>query len=230
MLDARIALPEAALTREGFVLVNQVTVVSDFYADQQVEGIYLRNSKRLSGNNSTMCSMRKCLTTRVAPVRKTCAGNANCVKRQRLYTTIFQPFRYPHRDEYFERNAEARETLADKPFAIINVWRSTNGVIQQKPLAICDALSVEPEDFIAVTRQTKNHVGELQLAVYNPEQCWYYYPGMDMDEALVFKTFDSRADGRSRYILHSAFDLPDTTAATPIRESIEARCLVFFSE
>ena len=41
VLDARIALPEAALTREGFVLVNQVTVVSDFYADQQVEGIYL---------------------------------------------------------------------------------------------------------------------------------------------------------------------------------------------
>ena len=132
------------------------------------------------------------------------------------------------RDEYFERNAEARETLADKPFAIINVWRSTNGVIQQKPLAICDALSVEPEDFIAVTRQTKNHVGELQLAVYNPEQCWYYYPGMDMDEALVFKTFDSRADGRSRYILHSAFDLPDTTAATRSEKVLKRAAWYFF--
>ena len=44
----------------------------------------------------------------------------------------------------------------------------------------------------------------------------------------MFKTFDSRTDGRPRFTLHSAFDLPNTTETTPIRESIEARCLIFF--
>ncbi len=62
----------------------------------------------------------------------------------------------------------------------------------------------------------------------NAEQRWYYFPRMQMDEALLFKTFDSETDGRTRFTIHSSF--PDPTAppdASP-RESIETRCLVFF--
>jgi hypothetical protein len=51
---------------------------------------------------------------------------------------------------------------------------------------------------------------------------------MQMDEALLFKTFDSETDGRTRFTIHSSFEDPDAPADAPPRESIETRCLVFF--
>jgi hypothetical protein len=51
---------------------------------------------------------------------------------------------------------------------------------------------------------------------------------MQMNEALLFKTIDSETDGRTRFTIHSSFELPDAPADAPPRESIETRCLVFF--
>jgi len=51
---------------------------------------------------------------------------------------------------------------------------------------------------------------------------------MQMDEALIFKTFDSETDGRTRFTIHSSFEDPNAPAGTLPRESIETRCLVFF--
>jgi hypothetical protein len=49
-----------------------------------------------------------------------------------------------------------------------------------------------------------------------------------MDEALLFKTFDSATDGRARFTIHSSVVDPTAPADAPPRESIETRCLVFF--
>ncbi len=229
VLDARIAIPDASLEREGFVLINQVSAVSDFYADKQVEEIYLPEIKALIRQQ-----LDNALHVEIFDyTRRTSEESLRRERKLREAAAIVHNdysscSGIRTRDEYFERDTEATNTLGDKPFSIINVWRSINGVVQQKPLTVCDASSVASEDLIAVTRQAKNHTGELQLAVYNPAQRWYYYPQMQMDEALVFKTFDSRTDGRTRFLLHSAFDLPGATELTPVRESIEARCLVFF--
>jgi hypothetical protein len=51
---------------------------------------------------------------------------------------------------------------------------------------------------------------------------------MQMDEALLFKTFDSATDGRARFTIHSSVVDPTAPADAPPRESIETRCLVFF--
>ena len=51
---------------------------------------------------------------------------------------------------------------------------------------------------------------------------------MQMNEALLFKTFDSATDGRARFTIHSSFDDPTSPADAPPRTSIETRCLVFF--
>jgi hypothetical protein len=42
------------------------------------------------------------------------------------------------------------------------------------------------------------------------------------------KTYDSEADGRARFIGHSAFDDPETPPDAPMRESIEIRTAAFF--
>ena len=68
----------------------------------------------------------------------------------------------------------------------------------------------------------------VQVALHNPGQRWYYFPWMQADEALLFKTFDSETDGRARFTIHTSFEDPDAPADAPPRESIETRCLVFF--
>ena len=56
---------------------------------------------------------------------------------------------------------------------------------------------------------------------------WYFYPEMNRDEVLMFKTYDSE---EKPFIptLHSAFDHPDTPEGASPRESIEVRAVCFF--
>ena len=113
-------------------------------------------------------------------------------------------------------------------FAIVNVWRSIAGPIYNHPLVLCDAATVKPEDLVSVERRAEERTGELQVALHDPGHRWYYFPEMQMDEALLFKTFDSETDGRSRFTIHSSFEDPNAPVDAPPRESIETRCLLFF--
>ena len=49
-------------------------------------------------------------------------------------------------------------------------------------------------------------------------------------EALLIKCYDSKTDGRARFVAHTAFDDPTTPPNAPPRESIELRTLVFHPE
>jgi hypothetical protein len=51
---------------------------------------------------------------------------------------------------------------------------------------------------------------------------------MRSDEVMLIKCYDSVADGRARFVPHSAFVDPTTPAGSPPRESIELRTLVFY--
>ena len=51
---------------------------------------------------------------------------------------------------------------------------------------------------------------------------------MTPDEAVFFKVYDSANDGRARYTLHTAFELPDADPAAAPRHSLETRLLAFF--
>jgi hypothetical protein len=113
-------------------------------------------------------------------------------------------------------------------FAIVNVWRSIAGPVLNHALTLCDAATVRPDDLVSVERRAEERIGELQVALHHPGQRWYYFPEMQMDEALLFKTFDSATDGRARFTIHTSFEDPGAAADAAPRESIETRCLVFF--
>lgn len=113
-------------------------------------------------------------------------------------------------------------------FAIVNVWRSMAGPVKNHPLVFCDAATVGPADLVSVERRSEERVGELQVALHSRSQRWYYYPEMQMDEAVLIKTFDSETDGRARFTIHSSCEIPGVPNDTPPRESIETRCLLFF--
>ena len=87
-----------------------------------------------------------------------------------------------------------------------------SGPVYNNPLVLCDAATVKPDDLVSVERRAENRIGELQVALHSSEHRWYYFPEMQMDEALLFKTFDSETDGRARFTIHTSFENPHAPA------------------
>ena len=123
---------------------------------------------------------------------------------------------------------EEADELSKRRFAIIQVWRPIRYPVETHPLAIADARSVSPADFIISERRYPNRVGQTYAIAYNPKHKWYWLPHQARDEALVFKVYDSAKDGRARWTAHTAFDDPTTPPNARPRESIEIRTLAFF--
>ena len=122
---------------------------------------------------------------------------------------------------------EEAEALLRKPFAIVNVWRPIT-TVESFPLTLCDARTVEPDALIRAERRAKDRIGEIFVARFEPKQRWVYFPNMTTDEVILIKTFDSRADGRTRWCIHTAVDIQDTEPHAAPRESIETRVFAFF--
>lgn len=134
--------------------------------------------------------------------------------------------------------AAGRSDLADRPVAFVNLWRPIVGPVYDQPLAVCDARSVAPSDlinteilhFMEDDLVVPRHRGDVHSVLYNPEHRWNYIRAMEPDEFLLLKCFDSRIDGRARFMPHTAFENPACPADFIPRESIEVRTLVVFDE
>jgi hypothetical protein len=122
---------------------------------------------------------------------------------------------------------EAEELLRGR-FRIVNVWRPLNGPVQANPLAVADSATVLDEDLIPVEHRYPERTGETAGVKYNEGQKWYYLSGMENNERLFLKCYDSdETVGRYGRVPHTAFDDPRTPKDAPGRESIEVRALVF---
>jgi hypothetical protein len=122
---------------------------------------------------------------------------------------------------------EDAERLLRGRVQIINLWRPIRGPLRDMPLAVCDAQSMRPEQLVASDLVYENRVGETYSVTYDAAHRWYYVPGMETDEVLLLKCYDSKTDGRARFAPHTAFVDPTTPPGAPPRESIELRALVF---
>ena len=111
-------------------------------------------------------------------------------------------------------------------YCIVNLWRSIGGVIEDSPLAFCAAQSVSTQDLVPAKLHYGHRIGEIYLLRFNPAHRWQYLDAMDTHDVAVFKQFDSRVSGVSRFVPHSAFDLPQARSARSRRRSVEARVLV----
>ena len=121
--------------------------------------------------------------------------------------------------------------VSGKRLMNVNVWRGTKPV-ENSPLAVCDARSVEKGDFMLVRfgktddPVTPETPGGLNMA-YNPKHEWYYFPDMQPDEALVFRLFDT-ADPAWHMSGHTAIEDPTSRPGAPKRESFEVRTIAIF--
>lgn len=226
--DARPIADELSLDVEGFELIQQKSAVRDFWNEDEVRSVYYPEVERLlkavTGANKVFI-FDHTLRRRVRGVEDR-AGGAPRQPATRVHvdhTATSGPQRV--RDFFGD---EADKLLRGR-VQVINVWRPLIGPLRDSPLAMADARTVSPEDLVASDLIYRDRVGETYSVRFNPKHRWYYVPEMQPDEALLLKCYDSRTDGRARFLPHTAFEDPTTPANAAPRESIEIRTLVFHS-
>jgi hypothetical protein len=224
--DGRPLVGQLSLDQNGFVLVDHETAVADFFDAAQLESIYYPEIERLVQSVSG--------ASRVVVFDHTLRTGDSAEQQARK---IREPVAWAHND-YTEWSGpqRVREILPDEAeqllrhrFAIIQVWRAINQPIQSNPLALVDARSVSASDLLPAERRYPDRVGETYQLRYNPDHRWFYFPRMRRDEALVFKVYESQADGRARFTPHASFVDPSSRADAPPRQSIEVRTFAFFA-
>ncbi len=224
--DARLLESPPGLDTQGFTLCQQDTRITDFYQLDKIQEQYEAELGELL--------LRQVGGRELLIFDHTLRASSKGVRAER---STREPATLIHND-YTDASAEKRlrdllddETATQqlaRPYAIVNVWRSIAGPVLQQPLTCCDANTLSVTDLIATERRAEDRTGELELVIWNPAHCWYYYPEMQRNEVLLIKTFDSRMDGRVRRSIHSAFDNPLAPPGAAPRESIESRTLIFF--
>nr|GAT53111.1 predicted protein [Mycena chlorophos] len=121
-------------------------------------------------------------------------------------------------------------TLLGKRFQILNLWRPIHHPAHDWPLALCDFRSFDPQDLLLVSLVYPDRAGETYGVKYNPAQRWVHFSGLEPEDAILIKCYDSLQDGSTAlYGPHTAFCDPRTPVDAPLRESIELRALVFYS-
>src|SRR5882757_6536039 len=188
--DVRPVASTLSLEREGFQVVTAASGVSDFYDEEAVQTRYY----------AEMASLLEELTgaSRVVvfdhTIRRRIPGAAD-----RATGIPRQPVPRVHND-YTVKSGPQRvrdllgdeaDTLLQKRFSVINVWRPIRGPVQDSPLAVSDARSVADQDLVATDLIYPDRTGEIYYVKFNPEHKWFYAPAMRSDEVMLIKCYDS---------------------------------------
>jgi hypothetical protein len=234
--DARPIANDLRLDEHGFELHSRPSAFSDFYDEAAVRERYYPEVQ----------AVMRAITGAVAVI--VFDHNVRSAARAaRGEVGVRVPVDQVHND-YTEQSGPKRKReildeagrsdLSNRRVAFVNLWRPIVGPVWDNPLTVCDARSVSPEDLVATDIHhfgeddltVPRHSGQIYSVRYNPAHRWFYVSAMRPDEILLLKCYDSRADGRARFMPHTGFRNPDCPSEFVPRESIEARTLVVFDE
>lgn len=227
--DARplAAAGELSLDKSGFERIEHRSALSDFSDDAAIRSLYY--------DESAQVLLKATGAEKVVVFDHTLRDSLN---GSRTTSSLREPVRRVHNDQTFVSGPrrvrdhlpadEAAQRIKHR-FAIINLWRPLD-VVEQLPLALCDARSIAANDLVPSDLVYKDKVGETFSFTHNPAHRWYYFPKLRPDEALLLKIYDSRDDGTARLTAHTAFEDPTTPEGAAPRRSIELRALVFWKE
>ena len=223
--DARPIAKDLSLDREAFILTQHDTAMRDFYDKEEVRSRYEAEVEALIKRETGAAKVVVFDHTIRTADRAVERGHRTPVRSvHNDYTETSGPQRV--RDLLLADEAEAR---LNKRFAEYNVWRNiAHDPVEMAPLGFVDSQSIAPRDLAVCDLVYTDRTGEIYQGVYNADHCWYYFPRMTREEAVIIKCYDSLKDGRARFSLHSAFDDPTSPADAKPRQSIETRTLAFF--
>jgi hypothetical protein len=227
--NARLLARNTSLDREGFALMRHSSAVRSFYSEDELRRVYYPEAERAVANATGANRVIVFDHT----IRRRLPGIAD-----RTPSEPRQPVPRVHND-YTEKSGPQRvrdlmgdeaERLLRGRFSVVNLWRPIRGPLRDAPLAVCDARSIAPEDFVPADLIYRDRTGETYAVGYNASHRWFYAPAMGTDEVFLIKCFDSATDGRARFAPHSAFEDPTAPANVLPRESIEIRTLAFYPD
>jgi len=222
--NGRQETKDFTLDRNGFRFIPHATKVANFFDEAEIRSTYYAEMEALVTAETG--------ASRVVVFDHTLRTADDAVREARK---IREVVRRVHND-YTEWSGPQRlrdilpeeaERLLARRFTIVQVWRPISYPVETFPLGICDAQSLAASDLIVSERRYPNRVGQTYAITYNPAHHWYWFPRMRREEALVFKTYESRKDV-ARWTAHTAFDDPTAAPNARPRESIEIRTLAFF--
>jgi hypothetical protein len=224
--DMRPIRDELSFDRNGFVLVDEPTDVTEFTEAAELAR-YCRQTEalvqRLTGADKVV-SFGPIIRTNAtgAHGHNQPAHGAHVDYGARTVADFTRDLLQP---EEAERRLSGRHML-------INVWRPIV-MVESAPLAVCDASTVRREDLF--DSEVVSGLGGLPFSLwgfnlaYQPEHRWYWVPHMQPWEALAFKLFDSDPDA-VQFTAHSAFEDPNTPRDAAPRQSIEVRTIAYMAD
>jgi hypothetical protein len=234
--DCRPIAAALSLDDAGFVVERRESACEDFYDEERVRERYLPEVERvvaeLTGATAVVAFDHNVRSAMGAAEGK--AGvRAPVEMAHNDYTEESGPRRAR---EVLE--ASGRLDLAQHRAVLINAWRPIRGPVRDIPLAICEAPSTSPEDFVDTAIEhygeddlsRPRHRGNIFSVRYDPRHRWFYVRDMGPQELLVFKCWDSARDRRARYTAHTGFVNPEAPPDAVPRESIEVRTLALFAD
>ncbi|MCZ6605605.1 MAG: CmcJ/NvfI family oxidoreductase [Alphaproteobacteria bacterium] len=224
--DARPIADQLDMDRYGFELQSVETSVTDFYDDEEVKRVYYPEMEKLV--------MEATGADKVLVFDHTPRAEDPAIQKK---FKIRPPVKNMHND--FTHNSVAArvrdllpageaEARLKKRYGSVNVWRPIKGPVQSKHLVICEYGAIADSDLIAAERRYGDRIGGVYNLAYNPDQRWYYIPGMEREEVVLLKCYDSLSDGTARWTCHGSFDDPNAGDGASLRESIEIRTLMFW--
>ncbi|KAK3990432.1 hypothetical protein QBC44DRAFT_239156 [Cladorrhinum sp. PSN332] len=121
---------------------------------------------------------------------------------------------------------EADEIKKKGRWRMIGIWRPLTGPHQDRPLAVLDGRTLSQRDLVGADVVFPHYCDEGYELRRNPAHRWFYKRRMAVDDAIVFKLYDSHPDAAAKFCAHSAFVDPSVPDDTPQRASIEVRMIV----
>lgn len=137
-------------------------------------------------------------------------------------------------------------TMQQHTDTVYSLWRPIIDVVEDRPLALCDARTVQVSDLVEADHVRKHYSGANYYARLSHNYRWHYLNRQRRDEVTLLKMFDSaNVEGkckspRSRRTfsilaivlihidcLHTSFPHTKIPAGAAPRESIEVRALIF---
>lgn len=221
--DVRPIIPDLALERNGFVVLDEPSGIAD-YTDKAQLDRYCRDTEALV---QRLTGAQKVVS--FGPVIRTNATGTHGHNQPAFgahvdygAVTVADYTRDLLPPEEAEQRLQGRHML-------INVWRPI-AMVESAPFAVADASTVHRADlFQSEVRGGLGGVGRslwgFNLA-YTPDHKWYWVPHMQPWEVLAFKLFDSDADA-VQFTAHSAFDDPNAPPDAAPRQSIELRTIAY---
>ena len=243
--DARPIADELSLDKEGFILIrhdSELARKGDVDLVRRESGAYLEDLapaiKQALGASWVVPRTASNTGVVVRSATKIEPGQPFAYVRNK--GAIEVPFPNAHMD-YTQASAlnlaraeHHQRGIAERPYSrliIIQAWQAISPPPQDRPLALMDASTLDPNDAFPMLNNDPDpddYSGDAiraRFVVFNPNQRWHYVSNMVHDDVVLFKGYDSANQATPP---HGSFLNTALGDRGQPRESVEGRFFVYF--